>query len=68
MSVGTIIPLILMIISEFYSNSNLDFMLGEFVLPSNKDWIFIGLLEFFSTYAINIYDKKLTLLQKKQGL
>ena len=51
MSVGTIIPLILMIISEFYSNSNLDFMLGEFVLPSNKDWIFIGLLGIFSTYA-----------------
>ena len=51
MSVGTIIPLILMIISEFYSNSNLDFMLGEFVLPSNKDWIFIVLLGIFSTYA-----------------
>lgn len=51
MSVGTIIPLILMIISEFYSNPNLDFMLGEFVFPSNKDWIFIVLLGIFSTYA-----------------
>lgn len=51
MSVGTIFPLILMIISEFYTNPNLDFMLGEFVLPSSKDWIFIALLGIFSTYA-----------------
>ncbi len=51
MAVGTICPLILMIISEFYVNSNLDFMLGEFIFPTNKDWIFIVLLGIFSTYA-----------------
>ncbi|TLS96191.1 DMT family transporter [Aliarcobacter cibarius] len=51
MTVGTILPLILMIISEFYTNPNLDFMLGTFVLPQSKDWIFIVLLGIFSTYA-----------------
>lgn len=51
MTVGTILPLILMIISEFYTNPNLDFMLGTFVLPQSKNWIFIVLLGIFSTYA-----------------
>ncbi len=33
MAVGTILPLIFMIVSEFYTNPNLDFMLGTFVMP-----------------------------------
>ena len=51
MGVGTILPLIFMIVSEFYTNPNLDFMLGTFVMPKPKDWIFIALLGVFSTYA-----------------
>ncbi len=51
MSVGTIAPLILMIIGSFYSNPNLDFMLGTFVMPQFDDWLFIILLGIFSTYA-----------------
>ena len=51
MAVGTILPLIFMIISEFYTNSKLDFMLGTFVMPQSKDWIFIFFLAIFSTYA-----------------
>ncbi|MDX4038557.1 EamA family transporter, partial [Aliarcobacter skirrowii] len=51
MAVGTILPLIFMIISEFYTNSKLDFMLGTFVMPQAKDWIFIFFLAIFSTYA-----------------
>lgn len=51
MAVGTIFPLILMIISEFYYTQNLDFMLGKFVVPVGSDWIFIILLAIFSTYA-----------------
>lgn len=51
MAVGTVIPLILMIISEFYINPNLDFMLGKFVMPTNYEWFIIVLLGIFSTYA-----------------
>ncbi|OCL81801.1 DMT family transporter [Arcobacter porcinus] len=51
MAVGTIFPLIFMIISEFYSNPNLDFMLGKFIMPNPNEWIIIILLGLFSTYA-----------------
>jgi len=51
MAVGTIFPLILMIISEFYFNPSLDFMLGRFVFPSFYEWFIILLLGVFSTYA-----------------
>ncbi|WP_375231787.1 DMT family transporter [Arcobacter sp. CECT 9188] len=51
MAMGTICPLVLMIISEFYTNPSLDFMLGEFLVPKNSDWIIIILLGLFSTYA-----------------
>ena len=51
MAVGTIFPLIFMLISEFYSNPNLDFMLGKFIMPNPDEWIIIILLGLFSTYA-----------------
>ena len=51
MTIGTIGPIILMIIGSFYSNPNLDFMLGTFVMPKVDDWIYIILLGIFSTYA-----------------
>ena len=51
MAIGTIGPVILMIIGSFYSNPNLDFMLGTFVMPKLDDWIYIILLGIFSTYA-----------------
>ena len=51
MSIGTIAPMILMLIGTFYSNQNLDFMLGTFVIPKIDDWIYIILLGIFSTYA-----------------
>ena len=51
MSVGTIAPLILMIIGSFYTNIHLDFMLGTFVMPNIDDWFYILLLGVFSTYA-----------------
>lgn len=51
MSVGTIAPLILMIIGSFYYNPNLDFMLGSFTIPLFSDWFYIILLGIFSTYA-----------------
>ena len=51
MTIGTIGPIILMIIGSFYSNPNLDFMLGTFIIPKLDDWIYIILLGIFSTYA-----------------
>jgi drug/metabolite transporter (DMT)-like permease len=51
MTIGTIGPLILMIISTFYSNESLDFMLGTFVMPQPNDWIYIILLGIFATLA-----------------
>ncbi|MFY9090167.1 DMT family transporter [Arcobacter aquimarinus] len=51
MTIGTIGPLILMIIGSFYSNPNLDFMLGTFVMPKASDWIYIILLGVFATFA-----------------
>jgi drug/metabolite transporter (DMT)-like permease len=51
MTIGTIGPLFLMILSIFYSNSSLDFMLGKFVMPKPNDWIYIILLGIFATLA-----------------
>jgi drug/metabolite transporter (DMT)-like permease len=49
--VGTIGPMILMGISEVYTNESLDFMLGKFVMPVGSDWVYIVLLGVFSTFA-----------------
>lgn len=51
MSIGTIAPVILMIIGSYYTNSNLDFMLGTFTIPEPNNWVYILLLGLFSTYA-----------------
>lgn len=51
MGIGTIGPVILMVIAEFYQNSSLDFMLSSFVLPSSKDILFIILLGVTATFA-----------------
>ena len=51
MTIGTIGPMILLIIGSFYSNPHLDFMLGTFTMPKNEDWIFIILLGIFATLA-----------------
>jgi drug/metabolite transporter (DMT)-like permease len=51
MTIGTIGPLLLMIISTFYSNDSLDFMLGTFVMPESNDWTYIILLGIFATLA-----------------
>ncbi len=51
LTIGTIGPLILMIIGSFYINPNLDFMLGTFTAPQLNDWTYIILLGIFSTFA-----------------
>jgi drug/metabolite transporter (DMT)-like permease len=39
--VGTVAPILLFIISKYFYISALDFMLGEFVLPSGVVWVYI---------------------------
>lgn len=51
MTIGTIGPAVLMIIGSFYSNADLDFLLGTFTMPKMNDWLYIILLGIFSTYA-----------------
>ncbi|AXX91206.1 EamA family transporter [Malaciobacter molluscorum LMG 25693] len=51
MGIGTIGPLLLMLISQFYTNEKFDFMLATFVMPRTKDILYIILLGLFATYA-----------------
>lgn len=51
MGIGTIGPAILLIIGEFYTNPNLDFLIATFIMPKNSDWIYIILLGIFATMA-----------------
>jgi drug/metabolite transporter (DMT)-like permease len=51
MLIGTIGPIFLMVISEFFYIQELDFMLGKFTIPYGDTWIYILLLGLFSTLA-----------------
>ena len=51
MIVGTIGPIILMAIGNFYYNPAIDFIISPFVLPSYNDYIFIIALGVVSSYA-----------------
>ena len=51
MSIGTVGPIILMVIGHFYQNESLDFLFSSFVLPTSKDIIFIIGLGLFATFA-----------------
>lgn len=57
--VGTLIPGICMILGEFYSDPNFDFMIAKFVMPSIKDWFFIVIMGIcgviFQTYLTKAY-------------
>lgn len=51
MTIGSIGPLILMGISEFYVNDKFDFLFATFVIPKPDDWLFIILLGVVATFA-----------------
>ncbi|RXK12227.1 EamA family transporter [Halarcobacter mediterraneus] len=51
MSIGTIGPMILMLISEFYTNEKYDFIFATFVMPKSSDWFYIILLGIVATFA-----------------
>ena len=61
MIIGTLGPIALMVISEFYVSENLDFILSKFVMPQGIDWVYIIALGLFSTYAQLFMTKAYTL-------
>ncbi|WP_321470461.1 DMT family transporter [Halarcobacter sp.] len=51
MGIGTLGPLLLMLISEFYINEKYDFIFAKFVMPQPGDWIYIVCLGGVATLA-----------------
>ncbi len=51
MVVGTIGPLILLLISPYVNMPELDFMLGEFVMPQGVVWLYVVGMGVFATMA-----------------
>lgn len=51
MILGAIFSAILMLISEFYFIESLDFILGKFVVPSSKEWLFLICVGIFSSLS-----------------
>jgi len=55
MFIGTIGPVIIMIIAQFYQNETFDFILNTFTMPKDYDWIYIlglGLSATISQYTM----------------
>lgn len=51
MTIGTIGPIILMVIANFYSNSTFDFMFGKFTMPNLNDLLYITFMGTTATFA-----------------
>ncbi len=51
MLVGTIGPIILMIISQFYTHPDFDFMLAKFIMPQGDAWLYIIGLGVAATFS-----------------
>lgn len=51
MLVGTLGPLVLMLLSPFVGNESLDFLFAPFVMPEGTMWLYIALMGLFATLA-----------------
>lgn len=51
MGVGTIGPIILMIIGQFYTNDTLDWVIAKFIMPHGIEWFYIIGLGIFATLS-----------------
>ncbi len=51
MSLGTIGPIIFMILSPYYTGQTFDFIIAPFVMPKQEEWIIILLLGVVATFA-----------------
>ena len=62
MGVGTIGPLILMIIATFYNfDKNLDFIFTKFIIPKGIEWLYITCIGLFATASQLLMTKAYTL-------
>jgi len=66
MGIGSIGPIILMIIGSFYSNPTFDFLFAPFTMPKDDDWLFIILMGTVATFA-QVYMTK-AYAQAKAGI
>lgn len=41
MGIGTIVPAISMILSQYFQSDFFEFMMGDFILPESSDWLYI---------------------------
>ncbi len=46
-SLGTVIPIILMVLGEYYPLAMFDFMVGKFVMPEGRMWFYIACMGVF---------------------
>ena len=51
MGVGTVGPIVLFLISPYFQMSELDFMLGEFVMPEGIVWLYVLGMGIFATIS-----------------
>ena len=51
MFIGSLGPVILMVVSDFFYHPAIGFMLGNFQMPSGIDWVYILFLGIFATLA-----------------
>ena len=66
MFIGSLGPVILMIVSDFFYHPSISFMLGDFKMPSGIDWVYILFLGIFATLAQ--FDMTKAYLATKAGL
>lgn len=41
MGIGTLVPVLAMVLSRYYTNDDFSFLLGTFIMPDSSDWLFI---------------------------
>lgn len=63
MLVGTIGPIILMIIGEYYTSTTFDWMIAPFVMPTGIAWFYIVGLGIFATFSQVFMTKAYSLAQ-----
>ena len=66
MTIGTVVPIVLMLISQFVYIPSIDFMMGRFVLPVGLDYAYIVGLGITATFAQLLMTKAYSL--NKAGL
>ena len=49
MGMGVLVTGISMLISNFYTNKSLDFIMGEFIMPSSLTWLYLIAIGFFAS-------------------